>query len=117
VKYRSQYNIRRRGCIQKDSRRRIAVDIIRHPYCIHKDSPGPTAKQIREDLLATRRSVQNEGHYVNDRDQNSFYLISDIAQAKMFPSLFYADTNLDFVSIAETTGASRGLRYVGNFSS
>lgn len=55
--------------------KRITVDIIRHSYCIHKDTPGRTAKQIPEDSLAMAHPVNQEVDYVKDADQQFFYYL------------------------------------------
>jgi hypothetical protein len=46
--------------------KRVTIDIIRHAYCKFKDTPGRTAKQIREDAEAMAHSVEQEVDYVKD---------------------------------------------------
>ena len=48
------------------TQKRITPDILRHAYCIFKDTPGRTAKQIRDDSVAMSHSVNMEVDYVKD---------------------------------------------------
>ena len=46
--------------------KRVTIDIIRHAYCKHRDTPGRTAIQIREDAEAMAHSVEQEIDYVKE---------------------------------------------------